>query len=93
MQLAELAEEKPEREDARDHRDLRRLEGADARQTQPAFRAAVLFAQARVGEDDEDDAHEVHRQRGPFHPAIVDQARDEENDDARRTTQVICLCQ
>ncbi|RZJ86221.1 MAG: RNA polymerase sigma-70 factor, partial [Chryseobacterium sp.] len=70
MELPELREEKSESEDACNHGELRRLDRSDAREPEPAFGAAVLFAQAGVSENNQGDAREVHRKRGPLRPVV-----------------------
>ena len=81
MHLPKLTQEKRQHHDARDHRELRRLE-IDRPEMEPAARAVDLRAD-EFGQDQEEKPGQIHRQRAPPDPAIVDQARDHEGEQTR----------
>ena len=76
MQISELAQQDGQHHDAGDDRKLRGLE-IDRADLDPAPRAIDPGAD-EPGQDEKRDARQVHRQRPPFDPAVIDEAGDEE---------------
>ena len=80
MHLTKLAEEECEHHDTGQDRKLGRLK-VDRPEMQPTPGAVNLRAD-KLRQNQEDQAGEVHRERTPFYPAIVDQAHDHEGTEA-----------
>ena len=80
MQVAELAEKDGEHHDAGNDGKLGGLE-IDRTKLDPASRT-VDFGADEAGENEEGYAAEIHGERTPFDPAVIDEAGDEKDDHA-----------
>ena len=83
MQFAKcLAEKEREHHDPGDDGELCRLK-IDRTDMKPTA-GAVNFRADEFRQDEEDDAGEIHRERAPSDPAVIDQAGDHEREKADR---------
>ena len=80
MHLFELTEEQGEYHDSGNDCELGRLK-IDWPEMEPAART-VNFLPHEFGENQKKDAGQVHRQRPPSNPAVINQAREHESEKA-----------
>ena len=82
MHLFELTEEQGEHHDSGNDRKLGRLK-INRPEMEPAS-SAVNFLAHELGQNQKKDAGQVHRQRTPSDPAVINQARDHESEKSNR---------
>src|SRR5207249_7039176 len=78
MHLPELAEKKRQHHDAGDDSELRGLE-VYRTEMEPAARA-IYFLADEFRQDQKSEAGEVHWQRAPADPAVIDQTGDDKSE-------------
>src|ERR1700730_11333317 len=78
MHLSELAEEKRQHHDSGDNRKLRWLK-VDSSNAQPTA-CAINFMTHESGQNQKTESGEIHWQRAPAHPAVIDQTGDDKGE-------------